>query len=211
MFDDVSGRSTTPEPRDDAGAGRRVRDGHVARGAGDARVVLDLCTGSGVAVRRTAPGRLVLGMDVSFRTRSRRPGRHDARMGAAPACSTPSSSRCATARWIAITVFGVREPAPASRATAELSRACCEAIGSKASAGSGLLHRFHAFWALMIPPRAAVARPECPPLPERVHLRVRAGPQFTVAGRPGRASRSPGGRRFLLGDPAVGCHPPDDW
>ena len=90
MFDDVSGRYDLLNRLMTLGQDARLARARCgARCPESARVVLDLCTGSGVSLpglRR--PGRLVLGVDVSLRhARARRRTEHGARAGRRASCA----------------------------------------------------------------------------------------------------------------------------
>ncbi len=153
MFDDVS-------PRYDLlnrlmtlgqdGAWRRAMWRAVPEQAG---VVLDLCTGSGVSLtglRR--PGRLVLGMDVSFAMLERAAAEHGSagwapRLACADAFRLPLRDGALDAVTIA---FGARNLRPRDRALAELARVLklggVLAVLEASAPRPGPLAPLHRFW-----------------------------------------------------------------
>lgn len=153
MFDDVSGRYDFLNRVMTLGQDGAWREAMWRAVPGDARVVLDLCTGSGVSLpglRR--PGRTVLGMDVSFQMLEVAQAEQGSG-GWAPrlACSDAFHLPLRDGALDAITIaFGVRNLRPRETAMAELARvlrAGGTLVVLEASAPApGWLHPFHAFW-----------------------------------------------------------------
>lgn len=153
MFDDVSGRYDFLNRVMTLGQDGAWRDAMWRAVPEDARVVLDLCTGSGVSLpglRR--PGRLVLGMDVSFQMLEVAQAQYGT-TGWAPrlACSDAFRLPLRDGSLDAITVaFGVRNLRPRAAAMAELARVLRPGgtlVVLEASAPApGPLRPFHAFW-----------------------------------------------------------------
>lgn len=153
MFDDVSGRYDFLNRVMTLGQDGAWRQAMWNAVPGDARVVLDLCTGSGVSLsglRR--PGRTLLGMDVSFQMLEVA----QAEMGTAGwaprlACADAFHLPLRDGALDAITVaFGVRNLRPRVTALTELARAMrpgATLVVLEASAPApGPLRPFHAFW-----------------------------------------------------------------
>ncbi len=125
MFDDVSGRYDLLNRLMTLGRDDAWRAAMWSAVPEDARAVLDLCTGSGVSLgglRR--PGRLVMGIDVSFAMLAMaadREGRSGwaPRLGCADAFHLPLRARALDAVTVA---FGMRNLRPRAAALAELAR-----------------------------------------------------------------------------------------
>ncbi len=125
MFDDVSGRYDLLNRIMTLGQDRAWREAMWRGVPDDARVVLDLCTGSGVSLpglRR--PGRTVLGVDVSFAMLEAARDRHGGpgwspRLACADAFRLPLRAGAVDAITVA---FGVRNLRPRATALAELAR-----------------------------------------------------------------------------------------
>ncbi|MBI5168766.1 MAG: ubiquinone/menaquinone biosynthesis methyltransferase [Candidatus Eisenbacteria bacterium] len=153
MFDDVSGRYDFLNRVMTLGQDGAWREAMWRAVPEDAHVVLDLCTGSGVSLpglRR--PGRVVLGMDVSFQMLEVAQAQYGT-SGWAPriACSDAFRLPLRDGSLDAITIaFGVRNLRPRPAALAELARVLRPGgtlVVLEASAPApGALHPFHAFW-----------------------------------------------------------------
>lgn len=125
MFDDVSGRYDLLNGLMTLGQDRAWREAMWAAVPADARVVLDLCTGSGASLpglRR--PGRLVLGADVSLRMLEHATALHGGpgwspRLTGADAFQLPLRDGALDALTLA---FGPRNLRPLDRALAEMHR-----------------------------------------------------------------------------------------
>lgn len=153
MFDDVSGRYDFLNRIMTLGQDGAWRQAMWRAVPDDARVVLDLCTGSGVSLpglRR--PGRIVLGMDVSFQMLEVAQALYGT-SGWAPRLTCADAFRLPVRDGAleAITVaFGVRNLRPRPAALAELARALrpgAPLVVLEASAPApGALQPFHAFW-----------------------------------------------------------------
>src|SRR5262245_34816383 len=125
MFDDVSGRYDLLNRIMSLGQDRAWRAAMWREVPEGARVVLDLCTGSGVSLaglRR--PGRLVMGVDVSLRMLEIA-AHGQGRSGWAPrlVCADGSRLPLAPGSLDAITIaFGIRNLRPREEALTELAR-----------------------------------------------------------------------------------------
>lgn len=153
MFDDVSGRYDFLNRLMTLGQDAAWRD-TMWRGVPDeARVVLDLCTGSGVSLpglRR--PGRTVLGVDVSVamlqvaQVQQGGPG-WSPRLACADAFRLPLRDGAIDAVTVA---FGMRNLRPRPASLAEIARVLGPGgtlvVLEAAAPASGPLAPFHAFW-----------------------------------------------------------------
>ena len=153
MFDDVSGRYDLLNRFMTLGQDQAWREAMWRSVPDEARVVLDLCTGSGVSLpglRR--PGRTVLGMDVSLAMLEVAMERHGGpgwspRLACADAFRLPLRAGALDAVTVA---FGVRNLRPRETALRELARALRPGgvlvVLEAAAPAPGPLHPFHAFW-----------------------------------------------------------------
>lgn len=125
MFDDVSGRYDLLNRVMALGRDQAWRRAMGAEVPESARVVLDLCTGSGVSLEGLRrPGRLVAGVDVSLRMLELAAARLDStgwapRLVCADAFHLPLASGALDAVTIA---FGMRNLRPRTDALAEIAR-----------------------------------------------------------------------------------------
>ncbi|MBI5710000.1 MAG: ubiquinone/menaquinone biosynthesis methyltransferase [Candidatus Eisenbacteria bacterium] len=159
MFDDVSGRYDLLNSLMTLGQDRAWRRAMWRAVPDDARVVLDLCTGSGASLPGLVrPGRLVLGMDASLRMLER--AAEGARYhGWAPrlACADAFRLPLRAGSLDAVTMaFGARNLRPRGAALAELARVLRPggtlAVLEATAPRRGPLAPLHAFWArTMIP------------------------------------------------------------
>jgi demethylmenaquinone methyltransferase/2-methoxy-6-polyprenyl-1,4-benzoquinol methylase len=167
MFDDVSGRYDLLNRVMTLGQDGAWRDAMWAQVPASARVVLDLCTGSGVSLaglRR--PGRLVLGVDVSFamlevaRDTYGGPG-WAPRVACADAFRLPLRDGSVDAVTVA---FGVRNLRPRPAALAEIARVLRPGgvlvVLEAAAPAPGPLHGAHAFWVRRMIPLAGRLSPD---------------------------------------------------
>lgn len=167
MFDDVSGRYDFLNRMMTLGQDGAWRDAMWRAVPSEAHIVLDLCTGSGVSLpglRR--PGRIVLGMDVSFamlEVAQERQGRS----GWAPrlACADAFHLPVRAAALDAVTIaFGVRNLRPRTGAFAELARAIRPGgtlvILEASAPAPGPLQPFHALWVRHVIPLAGHLSPD---------------------------------------------------
>ena len=125
MFDDVSGRYDLLNQLMTLGQDGAWREAMWRGVPEDARVVLDLCTGSGVSLPGLQrPGRLLLGMDVSFAMLEAARDRYGAAgWGPRIVCADGFRLPLRDGSVDAITVaFGVRNLRPRTAALAELAR-----------------------------------------------------------------------------------------
>lgn len=153
MFDDVSGRYDLLNRLMTLGQDGAWREAMWRGVPDDARVVLDLCTGSGVSLpglRR--PGRVVLGMDVSLAMLEVAEERHGG-PGWSPrlACADAFHIPLRGASLDAVTVaFGVRNLRPRAIAMLEVARVLKPGgvlvVLEAAAPAPGPLQPFHAFW-----------------------------------------------------------------
>lgn len=207
MFDDVSGRYDLINRVMTLGQDGAWRAAMWREVPADARVVLDLCTGSGVSLpglRR--PGRLVLGMDVSFAmlevARDEWGG-----AGWAPrlACADAFRLPLADGSLDAVTVaFGVRNLRPRPTALAELSRVLRPGgtlvVLEAAAPAPGAFEPFHALWLRHMVPAIGRFSPDPTAyryLSESI-FEFGAGPEFERDLRAGGFAVT-GRRAFLLG------------
>jgi demethylmenaquinone methyltransferase/2-methoxy-6-polyprenyl-1,4-benzoquinol methylase len=154
MFDDVSGRYDLLNRVMSLGQDRAWRTELARAVPDDARVVLDLCTGSGDSLHGLRrPGRLVLGVDVSLAMLELAAARESGigwapRLVAADAFRLPIRDASADAVTIA---FGIRNLRPRERALREIARALrpdgtlaiLEATAPAAGARCAPLHRLY--------------------------------------------------------------------
>lgn len=153
MFDDVSGRYDLLNRLMTLGQDAAWRDA-MWRGVPDpARVVLDLCTGSGVSLpglRR--PGRTVLGVDVSVAMLQVAQDQHGGpgwspRLACADAFRLPLRDGAVDAITVA---FGMRNLRPRPSSLAEIGRVLSPGgtlvVLEAAAPAPGPLAPFHAFW-----------------------------------------------------------------
>jgi demethylmenaquinone methyltransferase/2-methoxy-6-polyprenyl-1,4-benzoquinol methylase len=207
MFDDVSGRYDLLNRVMTLGQDGAWREAMWATVPGDAHVVLDLCTGSGVSLpglRR--PGRVVLGVDVSFamlevaRDTHLGPG-WAPRVVCADAFRLPLRDGSVDAVTVA---FGVRNLRPRAAGLAEIARVLRPggtlSVLEAAAPGPGPLRAPHAFWVRHVIPLAGRLSPDPTAyryLSESI-FEFGAGPEFerdlADAGLPVAGSRS-----FMLG------------
>ncbi len=167
MFDDVSGRYDLLNRVMTLGQDGAWREA-MWRGVPDeARVVLDLCTGSGVSLpglRR--PGRIVLGMDVSFAMLAVAQEQHGGE-GWAPrlACADAFRLPVRAGALDAITVaFGVRNLRPRAAALAELARTLHPGgvlvVLEATAPAPGPLQALHRLWVRHVIPLAGRLSPD---------------------------------------------------
>jgi demethylmenaquinone methyltransferase/2-methoxy-6-polyprenyl-1,4-benzoquinol methylase len=226
MFDDVSGRYDLLNRVMTLGQDGAWREAMWSTVPGEAHVVLDLCTGSGVSLpglRR--PGRVVLGMDVSFAMLEVARDTHGGpgwapRVACADAFHLPLRDGSVDAVTIA---FGVRNLRPRPAALAEIARVLRPggtlSVLEAAAPAPGPLHGPHAFWVRHVIPLAGRLSPDPTAyryLSESI-FEFGAGPEFEkdLAG----AGLAVAARRgFLLGatrlwvarrGPVVGQNPAD--
>lgn len=125
MFDGVSGRYDLLNHIMTLGRDNSWREAMWREVPDEARVVLDLCTGSGASLTGLRePGRLVLGMDVSLRMLQLARETHG-RWGWAPRLACADAFRLPLADGSAdcVTIaFGMRNLRPAARSLAEVRR-----------------------------------------------------------------------------------------
>jgi demethylmenaquinone methyltransferase/2-methoxy-6-polyprenyl-1,4-benzoquinol methylase len=125
MFDEVAGRYDLLNSLMTLGQDRAWRAALGRAVPAEARVVLDLCTGSGVSLERLVrPGRLVLGVDVSLRMLEVAAGEHGS-WGWAPrlTCADAFQLPLRTGSLDAVTLaFGMRNLRPRPDALGELAR-----------------------------------------------------------------------------------------
>jgi demethylmenaquinone methyltransferase/2-methoxy-6-polyprenyl-1,4-benzoquinol methylase len=167
MFDDVSGRYDLLNRVITLGQDGAWREA-MWRGVPDeARVVLDLCTGSGVSLgglRR--PGRVVLGVDVSFAMLEvAREQQGDAGWAPRLACADAFRLPLRAGALDAITVaFGVRNLRPRTAALAELARALRPGgvlvVLEATAPAPGPLRAFHGLWVRHVIPLAGRLSPD---------------------------------------------------
>jgi len=212
MFDHVSGRYDLLNRVMSLGQDGAWREA-MARGVPeDARVVLDLCTGSGVSLaglRR--PGRTLLGMDVSFAMLEVARDRQGTE-GWAPrlACADGFRLPVRDASLDAVTIaFGVRNLRPRPASLGELARVIRPggvlSVLEATAPAPGPLEPFLRFWVRHVIPLAGHLSPDPSAyryLSESI-FEFGAGPEFErdLAGAGFEVTRR---RSFLLG-PAVGC------
>jgi demethylmenaquinone methyltransferase/2-methoxy-6-polyprenyl-1,4-benzoquinol methylase len=153
MFDDVSGRYDFLNRVMTLGRDGSWRAAMAAEVPDDARVVVDLCTGTGTSLEGLRqPGRLVVGVDVSRRMLQHALEEHDA-AGWAPilVCADAFRLPMRDASVDCVTIaFGIRNLRPRDEALAEIARVMRPGgrlIVLEATApGTGALapmHRFH--------------------------------------------------------------------
>lgn len=167
MFDDVSGRYDLLNRVMTLGQDGAWREAMWRGVPADARVVLDLCTGSGVSLPGLRkPGRTVLGMDVSLAMLQVADAEYGG-AGWAPrlACADGFHLPVRDGALDAITVaFGVRNLRPRTAAMAELARALRPGgtlvVLEAAAPAPGPLHPFHAFWVRHMIPLAGRLSPD---------------------------------------------------
>ncbi|HTR96512.1 MAG TPA: ubiquinone/menaquinone biosynthesis methyltransferase [Candidatus Acidoferrales bacterium] len=167
MFDDVSGRYDVLNRVMTLGQDGAWREAMWRAVPASAAVVLDLCTGSGVSLpglRR--PGRLVLGIDVSFAMLAAADERHGG-PGWAPrfVCADAFRLPLPDGSIDAITVaFGVRNLRPRTGALAEIARVLRPGgtlvVLEAAAPAPGPLAPFHAFWVRHVIPLAGRLSPD---------------------------------------------------
>ena len=153
MFDDVSGRYDLLNRVMTLGQDGAWREAMWRTVPAEARVVLDLCTGSGVSLpglRRT--GRVVLGVDVSFAMLEAARDAHGG-PGWAPrvACADAFQLPLREGSVDAVTVaFGVRNLRPREAGLAEIARVLAPggtlSVLEASAPAPGPLHGPHAFW-----------------------------------------------------------------
>ncbi len=159
MFDDVSPRYDRLNSLMTFGQDRAWRLA-LARAVPDAaRVVLDLCTGSGVSLEGLVqPGRLVLGVDASRGRLEVAADEHGMwgwapRLVCADAFHLPCRDGCASAVTIA---FGMRNLRPRARALAEIARVLAPggrlAVLEATAPRPGPLAPLHSFYARQVIP-----------------------------------------------------------
>jgi demethylmenaquinone methyltransferase/2-methoxy-6-polyprenyl-1,4-benzoquinol methylase len=167
MFDDVSGRYDLLNRVMTLGQDGAWREAMWRRVPESARTVLDLCTGSGVSLpglRR--PGRLVLGVDVSFAMlESARDTWGGPGWAPRVACANAFHLPLRDGSLDAITVaFGVRNLRPRPAALAELARVLRPGgvlvVLEAAAPSPGPLRPFHAFWVRRVIPLAGRLSPD---------------------------------------------------
>ncbi len=207
MFDDVSGRYDLLNRIMSLGQDRAWRAAMWRAVPEQARTVLDLCTGSGVSLpglRR--PGRLVLGVDVSFgmlalAARRQNPLGWAPRLVCADGFRLPIGDGALDAVTIA---FGIRNLRPLGDALQELFRVLRPGgtlvVLEAAAPGPGPFAPFHGFYLRHLVPLAGRLSPD--PSAYRYLSRsvfeFGAGPEFE--GAVARAGFSVVGRRsFLVG------------
>jgi demethylmenaquinone methyltransferase/2-methoxy-6-polyprenyl-1,4-benzoquinol methylase len=207
MFDDVSGRYDLLNRIMSLGQDRAWRVAMWQAVPGEARAVLDLCTGSGVSLpglRR--PGRLVLGVDVSLGMLELAADRQNP-LGWAPrlVCADAFHLPIADGALDAVTIaFGIRNLRPLADALAELRRVLAPGgtlvVLEAAAPAPGPFAPFHAFYLRHLVPLAGRLSPD-PSAYEYLSRSVfafGAGPEFEVAlGAAG--FRVTGRRSFLAG------------
>ncbi len=167
MFDDVSGRYDLLNRVMTLGQDRAWREAMWGAVPADAHIVLDLCTGSGVSLaglRR--PGRVVLGVDVSFamlevaRDTQGGPG-WAPRVACADAFHLPLRDGSVDAVTVA---FGARNLRPRPAALVEIARVLRPggtlSVLEASAPAPGPLHGPHAFWVRHVIPLAGRFSPD---------------------------------------------------
>ena len=167
MFDDVSGRYDLLNRVMTLGQDGAWREAMWSTVPADAHVVLDLCTGSGVSLpglRR--PGRVVLGVDISFAMLEVARDTHGG-PGWAPrvACADAFHLPLRDGSVDAVTVaFGVRNLRPRVAGLAEIARVLRPggtlSVLEAAAPGPGPLRAPHSFWVRHIIPLAGRLSPD---------------------------------------------------
>jgi demethylmenaquinone methyltransferase/2-methoxy-6-polyprenyl-1,4-benzoquinol methylase len=190
MFDGVSGRYDLLNRIMTAGRDASWREAMWREVPDEARVVLDLCTGSGVSLTGLRqPGRLVLGIDASLRMLQQAREAHG-RSGWAPrlACADAFRLPLRDATIDCVTVaFGVRNLRPALQALFEIRRVLRPGgtlvVLEATAPAAGPLAPLHRFYIRRVIPLAGRLSSD-PPAYEylsRSILEFGAGPEFDRA------------------------------
>jgi len=207
MFDDVSGRYDFLNRVMSLGQDRAWRAAMWRAVPGEARAVLDLCTGSGVSLPGLRqPGRLVLGVDVSLRMLEVAADRQNP-LGWAPrlVCADAFHLPIADGTLDAVTIaFGIRNLRPLADALAEIRRVLAPGgtlvVLEAAAPAPGPFAPFHAFYLRYLVPLAGRLSPD-PSAYEYLSRSVfafGAGPEFE-AGLAAAGFRVVGLQSFLAG------------